>query len=683
MPDICWPNICWPKLICSGNSFLTRALTSAMERPAASQQLNAVLDQQPMQLETTCGDDRAYEDDMMRQRAEARAEDAVNRLRVAQEQLSEWAGSKARDAQTSLGVTQQLLQLLKESNGSSTEPAVAQLLLLQEQLQQSALEATALAREAQADADKLKRSSHKAGIEDDIEMKRHRDSASDADGDATESAEVGLGATAVNKTQSTATSPIRANGTSTSFAERARYIPMRLEAAERRLLRLLEAALNVSEYTDKVDVLVWRHKTARIHTQIKDICAILSGLVVAQDYRKGQELVRDREFAANADFFQAVFEVGRRYKIMNPDKMRSEYGKLMYLLMDSADPAVQDLLEFKCVKPLKTVASFLEERGAGALLEDGLMTAATAEIVSDGRQRYDVQRDIKVKERARDALAKKYCNSAITKEEILTAIYSFSDNNSYLLFNRDPIDRMITYFTTFFSPQGPRHPDFSLAIQGGKGGARLTHNHERQYHYVLQSLTLWREVSTDMFKAREALWYLAEADLLREGNSYRLTDTGQGLNRVQPAPCVSRAMHGILARCQERIGTWVGSSVVHLGDHNVPNALMFMDKYIQVPRILNPVVLVLDELPKLYRDPEVKLYIDSAFGSVEHCQLTIMTDFCRHAFDGSGADNFFDAGSCVDGRLTSAWNWCARLEKKPYFHVFRLCGFTSFDGDFK
>ncbi|GFH12889.1 uncharacterized protein HaLaN_08664 [Haematococcus lacustris] len=132
-----------------------------MERPAASQQLNAVLDQQPMQLETTCGDDRAYEDDMMRQRAEARAEDAVNRLRVAQEQLSEWAGSKARDAQTSLGVTQQLLQLLKESNGSSTEPAVAQLLLLQEQLQQSALEATALARDAQADADKLKRSSHK------------------------------------------------------------------------------------------------------------------------------------------------------------------------------------------------------------------------------------------------------------------------------------------------------------------------------------------------------------------------------------------------------------------------------------------------------------------------------------------------------------------------------------------
>ncbi|CAM9771903.1 unnamed protein product, partial [Choristocarpus tenellus] len=51
-------------------------------------------------------------------------------------------------------------------------------------------------------------------------------------------------------------------------------------------------------------------------------------------------------------------------------------------------------------------------------------------------------------------------------------------------------------------------------------------------------------------------------------------------------------------------------------------------------------------------------------------------------FDGSGGDNDYEAGSCVDGRLTSAWNWCSRLEKKPFYIVFLLSGFVGFDGDF-
>lgn len=62
----------------------------------------------------------------------------------------------------------------------------------------------------------------------------------------------------------------------------------------------------------------------------------------------------------------------------------------------------------------------------------------------------------------------------------------------------------------------------------------------------------------------------------------RLADTGQGANRIQAAPSLSKAMHAILARCQQQIGSWVGSSVVHMGDHNVPNAFMFIDKYTQV-----------------------------------------------------------------------------------------------------
>ena len=127
---------------------------------------------------------------------------------------------------------------------------------------------------------------------------------------------------------------------------------------------------------------------------------------------------------------------------------------------------------------------------------------------------------------------------------------------------------------------------------------------------------------------------------------YRLADTGQGLNRIQQAPAVSRAVHSVLAHCQSKLGSWVGSSVVHLGDHNVPNALMFIDKYTQVPRILGPLVLCIEAIDDLAKDAGLGAYIQATFGGAERLKKTICTDFFRHAFNGSGADNFFDAGSC-------------------------------------
>jgi hypothetical protein len=262
---------------------------------------------------------------------------------------------------------------------------------------------------------------------------------------------------------------------------------------------------------------------------------------------------------------------------------------------------------------------------------------------------------------------------ALTEDDVEQAIYSLSDHNTYLRFNREPVDRMIAYLEQYFRTASDAT---SLAIYDGVDGARLNHDHERQYLFVHQSLLLWREVLHAMFE----LWHLAELDLLDPETTYALESTGQGLQRVQKTPRVKKRMQQIVAAVQAQEQGWVGSSTVHLGDRNVPNALMFIDKYMQIPRILQPICLCLDQMPDLVaKDPAIREMIDT-FGGVEPLRVHILRDFFKHAFDGSGADNFFDAGSCVDGRLTSAWNWCSQVSTKDYYPVFLLSGFTSFDG---
>ena len=195
-----------------------------------------------------------------------------------------------------------------------------------------------------------------------------------------------------------------------------------------------------------------------------------------------------------------------------------------------------------------------------------------------------------------------------------------------------------------------------------------------QYSFVLQSLTLWAEIMANMPK----LWTLAEQDMLKE--YYRLCDTGQGYHRMHSCPRVGELMRRILNNVQKKVGeAWVGLSVVHLGDRDVPNALVFIDKYTQVPRILSPIAKCIDSLPGLIQDKPFLSYVTSEWGSIEGLRLQILCDFFKHGFDGSGDDG----GSCIDGRLTSAWNWCSKLEKKPYYNVFMFTGFQGFDGDWK
>jgi len=355
--------------------------------------------------------------------------------------------------------------------------------------------------------------------------------------------------------------------------------------------------------------------------------------------------------------------------------MRTQYGKLLHVLQDAQDSEIKDLMGFCCVKPIRTVHNLLYEKKASDILADKLLPLATTQIDPIGKTRQQIEKWSKMKRDATEELAHRYArpeDGGISEDEIRTALASINDNHSFLQSNRVPVDDMIKLLTSKFHPD--KVNQWSLEIRHGKGGSCLSHDHKTQYYFVLQSLSLWRDIMHDMFK----LWICAESDMLDGASSYRLRNTGQGLQRMQSCPRVGRAMSEIVHECHRKMRSWIGLSVVHLGDRDVPNALVFIDKYNQVSRILTPIVTCIRDLDRIYEKPDTKAYIDKNFGGVESTKMLILSDFFKHGFDGSGDDG----GSCIDGRLTSAWNWCQRLAKKSYHHVFLLTGFVGFDGEF-
>lgn len=511
--------------------------------------------------------------------------------------------------------------------------------------------------------------------------------------------------------------------------EQTKYIPLRLTYDERKNLRLVNSAIAVSDYTNAVDM-PHKNKARRQHIQLQQIVAFLTALVAGHSFCDGQAVLESRNFGEHEVALRSMLEAARRYKITNPEKMRSEYGKLIYLLQDTLDPNVQALLGVNVTAPIQTVYTLCEQKNALAMLDDPKLTTATREILPNEQGQAYSELEIKKKERAVEELVRKYAKpdeyssndsygtrnynsswghrswdrdgqrdrsseSDLTADEVRLCLYSISDSQSFLNTNLRPIKECLALLEKYFKLGGGRaageaaegeeegkeddDPDTSLAIDVGQGGARLSHSHEVQYNYVKQSLALWAAIVEDMFR----LWYLAEQDLLSPEISYDLRHTGQGLQRVQSSPRVYRAMHEILARTKRALGTWVGSSVIHLGDHNVPNALTFIDKYTQVAQILGPLIATLKNIDLACKDDETGLsaYME-IYGGIEKAKVQILQDFFMHAFDGSGGNNDFDAGSCIDGRLTSAWNWCSQIANKPYYALFRLTGFLSFDGEF-
>jgi hypothetical protein len=286
-----------------------------------------------------------------------------------------------------------------------------------------------------------------------------------------------------------------------------------------------------------------------------------------------------------------------------------------YFLQDAQNRLIQPELGFLCVKEVTTVYSFLEEREALELRQDPRALIATPDITDGGgrRSREEVAADVLMKRMAAEELKQRYASPRLPAEEIQRVLDSLADLSNYLNFNVTPVRRMLRLLRDNFNPDAPEK-GFSLAIGGGRGSSRssssssssssslgfsmysygssygssyfrssdryakLSHDHSTHYTYVRQSLLLWRQIMSSMYK----LWMKADDDLRSTTSSYNLLNTGQGLNRVQHCPLVASEMRSILTSVQRECGPWVGLSVVHLGDRDVPNALMFIDKYTQV-----------------------------------------------------------------------------------------------------
>ena len=65
------------------------------------------------------------------------------------------------------------------------------------------------------------------------------------------------------------------------------------------------------------------------------MCAILCGLTVAQDFRRGQQLIADRDFSDLAEFFQDAFEVGLPGRVVRSGYSRWVGGSFKSFLQDA------------------------------------------------------------------------------------------------------------------------------------------------------------------------------------------------------------------------------------------------------------------------------------------------------------------------------------------------------------
>ena len=199
----------------------------------------------------------------------------------------------------------------------------------------------------------------------------------------------------------------------------AKFIPLRLDEDERKLLKVLENALEVCEYTDTVDVTfshLKKSKASRMWTSLIDILNINSGLLISTNLTQGEAMFAGKTHDDNIVLYRNMFEIGRRYKMMNPNKMKDTYGKLIYMLMDTRNSS--QFAEYNFVGKIRTVGSHLNGTGLEGILTDPNIVVAT-ECISSGGDKETVARKYARKSAAAQEIIKRYAEGDQSREVVI------------------------------------------------------------------------------------------------------------------------------------------------------------------------------------------------------------------------------------------------------------------------
>jgi Protein of unknown function (DUF2009) len=152
------------------------------------------------------------------------------------------------------------------------------------------------------------------------------------------------------------------------------------------------------------------------------------------------------------------------------------------------------------------------------------------------KSKEELQEELEIKSSNTQKIIKRYTSAIFSEQDIQRILDSISDQEAYLSFNVLPVEKAIQVLKETFNPQRPEE-HYSLELKakprkdflsfGGfssryiNNSACLSHNHATQYTFVLQSLTLWKEIMWNLPK----LWLYADQDLIGEQVFLSLTNS--------------------------------------------------------------------------------------------------------------------------------------------------------------